>query len=139
MAQCIRPDAEEAPLPLIYLDTHVVAWLYAGATRKLSPIAKREIEHGELRIAPIVQLELEYLFELQRVRERAAPVLATLADRMGLSICDRHPAHVVARACELSWTRDVFDRMIVAQASINADTLLSADEAIRAHYPKARW
>lgn len=124
---------------MIYLDTHVVAWLYAGATRKLSPLAKREIDRGELRIAPIVQLELEYLFELRRVRERAAPVLATLAEQMGLQLCDRNPAHVVARACELSWTRDVFDRMIVAQASINADILLTADDAIRDHYPKARW
>ena len=124
---------------MIYLDTHVVAWLYGGATRKLSPLAKREIERGELRVAPIVQLELEYLFELQRVRERSAPVLAALADRMGLSICDRNPAQVVARACELSWTRDVFDRMIVAQASLNANILLTADETIRGHYAKARW
>ena len=124
---------------MIYLDTHVVAWLYAGATGKLSPLAKREIERGELRVAPIVQLELEYLFELQRVRERAAPVLSALQDRMGLAICDRDPARVAARACELSWTRDVFDRMIVAQAGLNADMLLSADATIRAHYPKARW
>jgi PIN domain nuclease of toxin-antitoxin system len=139
VAQGVRQSLRKAPHPLIYLDTHVVAWLYAGAARKLTPLAKREIEQGELRVAPIVQLELEYLFELGRVRERAAPVLATLANRTGLAMCDRHPVHVMARACELSWTRDVFDRMIVAQASINADLLLTADETIRKHYPKARW
>ena len=124
---------------LTYLDTHVVAWLYAGVARKLSAVAKRAIDRDELRIAPIVQLELEYLFETGRVRERAAPVVATLIDRFGLVICDRDPAQVVARACDLSWTRDAFDRLIVAQASVGANVLLTADQAIAEHYPKARW
>jgi PIN domain nuclease of toxin-antitoxin system len=124
---------------LSYLDTHVVAWLYAGVVRKLSVAAKRAIERDQLRIAPIVQLELEYLFETGRVRERAAPVVAALAEQFGVAVCDRDPVQVAARACDLSWTRDAFDRLIVAQASIGANVLLSADQAIARHYPKARW
>lgn len=124
---------------MIYLDTHVVAWLYAGRLAKLSASTKRLLEREELRFAPIVQLELEYLFELGRVRERAGPVIETLVQRIGLAPCDRHPARVAARACDLAWTRDVFDRMIVAQAAVGGNVLLTADRAILANYPKARW
>ncbi len=124
---------------MVYLDTHVVAWLYAGALRQLSPTAKRLIERETLRFAPIVQLELEYLFEIRRVRERAHVVIDTLVDRIGLMPCDRDAAKVAERACDLAWSRDLFDRLIVAQASLGADTLLTADRLIRKHYPKARW
>jgi PIN domain nuclease of toxin-antitoxin system len=46
---------------------------------------------------------------------------------------------VVARARELRWTRDPFDRLITAQAAIGEDVLLTADESIRARYPHAEW
>lgn len=124
---------------MVYLDTHVVAWLYAGSVARLSATAKRAIEREELRFAPIVQLELEYLFETGRVRERSNRVVATLGERIGLTACDRDPAKVAARACDLAWSRDVFDRMIVAQASLGANTLLSADRLVLANYAKARW
>ena len=124
---------------MVYLDTHVVAWLYAGRIARLSNFAKRNIERETLRFAPIVQLELEYLFEIGRVRERSNVVVATLGERIGLIPCDRDPAKVTARACDLAWSRDVFDRMIVAQASLGADTLLSADRLILDHYARARW
>jgi PIN domain nuclease of toxin-antitoxin system len=122
-----------------YLDTHVVAWLYAGVARKLSAAAKRTIARDELRVAPVVALELEYLFEIGRVRERAGPVIATLGERMGVAVCEHDAARVVARACDLAWTRDLFDRLIVAQAAVAGDRLLTADAAIHAHYAKARW
>lgn len=123
---------------MIYLDTHVVAWLYAGTTHRLSATARRLIDREPLRIAPIVLLELEYLFEIGRVRERAAPVVTALGRRLGLIPCDRDPALVAARACDLAWTRDVFDRLIVAQASLGPDTLITIDSQILANYPKAR-
>ncbi len=41
-------DSEEA----IYLDTHVVAWLYAGRVDLLSTRARTLIDAEELRISP---------------------------------------------------------------------------------------
>ena len=46
---------------LIYLDTHVAAWLYAGRADLLSKRAHTLIDAEELRISPAVILELQYL------------------------------------------------------------------------------
>ena len=48
----------------IYLDTHVVVWLYAGETSKLSQAAEELINTNDLLISPIVLLEMNYLFML---------------------------------------------------------------------------
>ncbi|WP_230458629.1 PIN domain-containing protein [Microcystis aeruginosa] len=52
---------------MIYLDTHIVVWLYAGLTAKLSDCAKHLINENELYISPIVRLELQYLYEIGRI------------------------------------------------------------------------
>jgi hypothetical protein len=45
--------------PLIYLDTHVAAWLHAAGASLLSEEAARRIEETEeIRISPMVRLEL---------------------------------------------------------------------------------
>ena len=122
-----------------YLDTHVVAWLYGGQVAKLSARAKRWLDRGQLRVSPAVVLELEYLFEIGRVRHRGADVVADLAQRLGLEVCDRAFAAVAARACDFAWTRDVFDRLIVAQASLTRDRLVTRDGQMHEHYAKALW
>ncbi|HLK10954.1 MAG TPA: hypothetical protein VKW76_06200 [Candidatus Binatia bacterium] len=42
---------------LIYLDTHVVAWLYAGRVDLLSARAIQLVNDEDLRISPAVVLE----------------------------------------------------------------------------------
>jgi len=37
------------------------------------------------------------------------------------------------------WTRDPFDRLIVAHAAANDARLLTKDEKIRRHYKRAVW
>jgi len=39
----------------------------------------------------------------------------------------------------LSWTRDAFDRLIVAQAALDRAALVTRDRLILKHYPKALW
>ena len=49
---------------IAYLDTHLVVWLYAGQV-ELIPHSVREIlENSNLLLSPMVDLELEYLFEI---------------------------------------------------------------------------
>ena len=71
---------------MIYLDTHVVAWLYAGRTDLLSSEARTLIEAEALLISPIVQLELQSLFEIERVSEPATTVTGALARDLGLEL-----------------------------------------------------
>ncbi len=60
---------------LIYLDTHIVVWLYAGLTAKLSDCAKHLINENELYISPIVRLELQYLYEIGRITEKSDDIV----------------------------------------------------------------
>jgi PIN domain nuclease of toxin-antitoxin system len=40
---------------------------------------------------------------------------------------------------QITWTRDVFDRLIVANAMVNENILLSKDHKILENYTNARW
>jgi len=124
---------------VIYLDTHVVAWLYAGLPDLLSAPARDLLETGELLISPMVLLELEYLYETERTTVEGAKVFTDLQAAIGLQLCNKEFPVVVAAAAALRWTRDPFDRLIVAQAAVNDDTLITKDRTILAHYPRALW
>ncbi len=124
---------------MIYLDTHVVAWLYAGEIKKLSKQAKKLINRHEIIISPVVRLELQYLFEIQRVTDEANEIVFDLSDRIGLKVCDKSLNTIVSGALNLSWTRDPFDRIIVANASVNNDILVTKDQNILKNYKKAMW
>lgn len=124
---------------VVHLDTHVVAWLYAGDLARIPAPALRVVESADLAISPMVGLELAYLVEIGRLTVPAEAIVADLGSRLGLRL-DATPFPAVAAAASgLSWTRDPFDRLIAAQASVGADTLLTADEAIRANVAIARW
>ena len=54
--------------------------------------------------------------------------------------CDIPFATIASAALDEKWTRDPFDRLIVANANANRFAwLISADEAIRKHYPRTVW
>jgi PIN domain nuclease of toxin-antitoxin system len=124
---------------LIYLDTHVVVWLYAGAIGELSATAAELIDAHDIRISPVVRLELQYLFEIQRITAESNDIVVDLADRIGLTICDKRFNRIVNQALECSWTRDPFDRLIVANAAANQDRLVTRDERILKNYDCAVW
>ena len=125
---------------LIYLDTHAVAWLYAG-DKDLFPATILEVigASDDIRISPMVRLELRYLYEIGRVSAPPAPVLDELASALGLVICETAFSAVVLEAEGHSWTRDPFDRLIVAQASLHGAPLVTKDMVIHEHYPEAVW
>ncbi|KAA0253509.1 type II toxin-antitoxin system VapC family toxin [Acidobacteria bacterium ACD] len=124
---------------LTHLDTHVVAWLYAGRAELLSARARRAIEEGDLVVSPVVVLELQYLFETRRTAEPATVVLEDLSSRIGLAVSPSPFPAVTRKALELSWTRDPFDRLLVAQAALDRARLVTKDRAIRSRYPAAVW
>ena len=124
---------------MIYLDTHVVVWLYAGLAEKFSEPIHRLINDDEVCISPIVRLELQYLHEVQRVTDDEQEIVSDLADRIGLRVCSEPFDRIVTRALAYSWTRDPFDRLIVAQAALHDNFLVSKDSTILANYSYARW
>lgn len=124
---------------LIYLDTHVAAWLYAGRIDLFSRRAKTAIEEQELLISPMVTLELQYLRETGRLAVGADTIVRSLQAQIGLRVCDLVFPTVVGSALEQSWTRDPFDRIIVGHAAAAGRALVSKDRSIRRHYRRALW
>ena len=124
---------------MIYLDTHVVVWLYAGELEKLSEPAKEMINDNDIFISPVVRLELQYLFEIQRITDEAKIIVTDLSDRIGLKICSKDFNVIISSALDHFWTRDPFDRIIVANAALNNNILISKDQNIIDNYKKAVW
>ena len=124
---------------MIYLDTHVLVWLYAGRTDLMPALARSLIDGNDLLVSPIVALELQYLYEATKTTEPAAPVMRALAGEIGLQQCSLPFEEVVDRALDETWTRDPFDRIAVAQARLRGVPLLTKDRDIHAHYEAAVW
>jgi hypothetical protein len=73
----------------------------------------------------MIRLELQYLFEIGRMSADAARVVGTLTGQLGLKVCDRPFDRVVREAERQQWNRDSFDQIIVGQASLGQDTLVT--------------
>lgn len=123
----------------IYLDTHVVVWLYSGDLHFFPDKACRLIEESDLLISPLVLLELQYLFEIKRITVEPTVIFDSLAESIGLEKCRASFARVITEAMRISWTRDPFDRIITATAMIHQAPLLTKDEMIRQEYGSAVW
>ena len=124
---------------MIYADTHVVAWLFAGRADLIPSRARASLDNQPVLISPMVALELQYLFETGRTSAPAQRVLEAMASEIGLRLCDLPFADVIDVGIPQSWTRDPFDRIIVAQAALRRAPLVSADAAIRANYGRVVW
>ena len=134
-----RNTKEEETAMTIYLDTHVVLWLYEGLLKKLTRAGRKSIEENDLLISPMVRLELQYLFEIRRSTQPANAILGELRPQIGLTVCDLPFDQVAHKASELTWTRDPFDRLIVAQAIGRNFQLLTKDREIRRNTELAFW
>jgi PIN domain nuclease of toxin-antitoxin system len=124
---------------MIYLDTHVVVWLFAGDLRRFPKKALDRMEKNRLLISPIVPLELKYLQEIERITVEAAVLVQTLVRDIGLEICDLPFERVALEGMLQTWTRDPFDRLIIAQAKLRNADLLSKDSLLRKHYSRVIW
>lgn len=124
---------------MIHVDTHVVAWLYEGRTDLIPEAVANLLEANELLVSPMVELELEYLHEIGRAEVGSRAVIDDLRSRIGLALSSASFASIIEHARRLPWTRDPFDRIIVATAIADDAELLTRDASILAHYPKARW
>lgn len=124
---------------LVYLDTHVALWLYAGEVELLSAKASASIDKNSLLISPLVLLEMQYLLEVKRIKVTPVNIFDSLTKELGVSLCERPLEQIIYQSLKYGWTRDPFDRLITAQASLDHNVLITKDESILKHYPHAVW
>jgi PIN domain nuclease of toxin-antitoxin system len=125
---------------IAYLDTNALLRLASKGADGIGSGPRAVLEKASVLVSPMVLLELEYLYELGRTRYRATELMRKLELESDFRVCDLPFALVTEVALGESWTRDPFDRMIVAQAKANGLALLvSSDAEIAAHYPRTIW
>ena len=123
---------------MTYLDTHSALWLCTRDVA-LSDAALREIESGELRLSPMAILEMQLLQEIGRLNAPPARFVGILKRDFEVTVCSIPFHAVVEAAIGETWTRDPFDRVIVAQARFAKGKLITRDRKILEHFPGALW
>lgn len=87
----------------------------------------------------MVRVELGHLHEIGRILVPPNQILTELRQSIGLKESDPRLSTIIDAALEIAWTRDTFDRLIVAEAkSLNAN-LVTKDARIRENYELAVW
>lgn len=125
---------------IVYLDTHVAIWLGAGMIKRVNRQALKTIDKSEPLLSSMALLELEFMHEVGRSKLRAQDIVRKLEHEIGLRICELSFSTVATVALDENWTRDPFDRLIVANAKANGFApLISADREIAKHYPRTVW
>jgi PIN domain nuclease of toxin-antitoxin system len=110
---------------VILLDTNAVIWLDQANART------RRLERMRipLYVSPATLLELQFLDEAGRIRLRKHDAQALAVDDRW-AVDDPPAAAWFARALDLTWTRDPFDRLIAAHAQLRGWRLATADTGV---------
>ena len=124
---------------VVFLDTHITVWLYAGLIGKISKKAQQAIDTHEILISPIVKLELQYLFEIGRIKVKPYTIIRSLSQSIGLRVSETPLIQIIETALRLNWTRDVFDRLLSAEAKLESAGFISADNTIKSHFKNVIW
>ena len=116
---------------VILLDTNALIWLEQGheRTRRLTGGSKR------LYLSPAMLLELQFLLEAGKIRLRGTGV-PDLVTRGPWLLDDPPAAAWFDAALDLSWTRDPFDRLLVAHARLRGWPLATGDAALLERLPE---
>lgn len=123
----------------VYIDTHVAVWLFQNDLSKFSDKVLGVLETNDLSVSAMVVMELEFLYEIGRLTYKPMEILSSLQKSIGLKVCEAKFSAVVYYSLDFDWTRDPFDRLIVANADYQNAQLISKDRNILENYKKAIW
>jgi len=125
----------------VLLDAHVFVW-WVGDHPRLSDRAREIIAHGatEIYVSSVSVWELLVKAQLGRVEmpEPARFIPAQLVAN-GFEALPLHLHHVLALERLPAVHRDPFDRMLVAQATVEGMAFVSADRALAGYPVELIW
>jgi PIN domain nuclease of toxin-antitoxin system len=125
---------------IAYLDTSIAVWMSQGKISSLSKDAKGILRRADLLISPMVLVELELLYEIRRTKLRSRDIQLKIEHELGVKVCGLDFPSIASAAVGEKWTRDPFDRIIVAHAKANGFApLVSVDAQMAKHYPRTVW
>jgi PIN domain nuclease of toxin-antitoxin system len=110
---------------MILLDTNALIWLEQSHVRSRALLRTDR----QLYVSPASLLELQFLIEAGRIRLREGTLEHLVEDDRWL-LDDPPSAAWFSQAIDTSWTRDPFDRLLVAHARYRGWRLATADATI---------
>ena len=115
----------------VLLDTHLLLWALSQPS-KLSPAVRKQIEAAEVHISAASIWEIGIKVSLGKLDADPRVVLEAI-EPAGFSLLAITGEHA-AKVAELPHLhKDPFDRMLVAQASVEPMILLTNDAALRGY------
>lgn len=116
----------------LLLDTHFLLWVVLGSSR-LEAFPWLE-DYRPWGISPVSFLEIQFLAEAGRL-EVENPDFMEQVGRDDRFLVDEPPVlALVKQALDLSWTRDPFDRLLVAHSATRRTPLCTTDRTVRRHH-----
>ena len=108
---------------MILLDTNAILWMLTGHARS-APLA---VSRETLRLSPVSLLELKYLIEVGRLADPSGTALSQIRQDSRWRLDSPDSDRLFAAAVQVDWTRDPFDRLIVAHARCRRWRLATGD------------
>lgn len=125
---------------MIHIDTHIAIWLFNAERKRLTTAAMDVLAHEQMGYSPMVRHELNLLYERERLPAPSPDaILQYLSAAFNAAESQIGFNRVIDEATSLRWTRDPFDRLIVANAIVDGARLVTADERILEHFKDAVW
>lgn len=120
----------------LLLDTHVLLALVEPRLGVLSPKARRALEQldGEFHVSVASLWEIAIKGRIGKLALKVDPAsLPELIREMGIEVIAISERHVLVTVAPESATRDPFDRLLLAQCSVEGLRLVTADRALAGH------
>lgn len=116
----------------LLLDTHFLLWAVTGAAR-LDEFGWLE-RYAPLGVSPLSFLEIRFLAEAGRLEVRDAEFMEAVSSDPRFVVDEAPLVPIVRHALALTWTRDPFDRLLVAHSRARRVPFCTIDQRIRAHH-----
>ena len=122
-----------------FLDTHAAVFLWEGRAEAFGSKSQDLLERSALFVSPLVRLELQFLREVGKLKVDADQILGSLASDARVVATEDPLDALVPLAMPLTWTRDPFDRLLVATALLHQAPLVTRDARIHENFAGAVW
>lgn len=116
----------------VLIDTHLLLWILSES-KKLKKFTWLK-NYSFLTISPISLLEIKFLHECHRIQIDFEEVMTRLLQDERFSVDEVSMTQICLTAFGISWTRDPFDRLLVAHSMVKKIPLGTCDSLIQQNY-----